>query len=223
MNTYNDTNLLGQLWMRDINNNVIEATNALSAVYLKYQTIQPLFFSELTSNNITKFDIFYDTLFIQTNSGYVFEKIKYDTSGILPYSEFNHYIQNQSNNIDYWFNEKNKKIYFYGFYTLENSTSNFTLSTYFNVFDINTGNYKNLYNPVINFGSITNSNPISMVEDPKMTFNIDTNTFNISFIVRNYNNTFGLVSINFNENEILEINSFLPYPELDRSSAFVTF
>ena len=82
-------------------------------------------------------------------------------------------------------------------------------------FDIvrNFFNLKLNYQINLNFGqNIYSSQPI--LEPPKITYNIDTKTFNISFIFRGPNKDFGLISTNLVKEQFLnvsEVYSILPY------------
>ena len=62
------------------------------------------------------------------------------------------------------------------------------------------------------------------MENPKLTYNKDTKTFNISFILRNSKNTLGIVSLNIADGDvhkISEVNGFLPYFTLDYANSEV--
>lgn len=79
-------NVGGEIWTRK-NSQVVQAgTISLSSIYNQYKNIS--LYHELTSNNIKKIDTFFDTLFIETSSAILFEKIKYNfntdiiTSGV---------------------------------------------------------------------------------------------------------------------------------------------
>ena len=58
MSIYYDKQVPGELWLRDLKNNVDSASNILSSVYLKYKNVNSTFFSYLISNQITRFDLF---------------------------------------------------------------------------------------------------------------------------------------------------------------------
>ena len=225
MKLYTDSNYHGELWLRDAQNNVQEANIVLSAVYLKYQSQYPDFYYDLNLNLITRFDVFYDSFFIQTANGYIFEKVIFENSKIQPYSLFNFYSPTQTNNIDYWFDEQNKKVYFCGFNDIISDRSqNIKFSLFFKEFDIKTGKINEFYNKnvVLIFDTVTNllsSN--GKKDDPKLTYNADTNIFNVSFLIKNDIDQNALISINLNQNDILEINSFIPYGTLNSNRSSV--
>jgi hypothetical protein len=223
MDLYNDINIDGELWFRDANDNVYPASQALSSIYYKYKNIDSDFYYELQNNIIKKFDNFYDTLFIQTSSGYVFEKYSYQNSKIVPYNQLdNHFIYQTNLNIDYWLNEKEKTIYWVEFKDLPYdpgyaNTAVIKFAFDFKKFDLRTGIYNLIFSETIKLYStdtqnLTQSNGVK--ETPKLTYNSDTNVFNISFIIRNDFNVFGLISVNFNQSEVLEVNTFVPYANI---------
>jgi hypothetical protein len=72
MSIYYNKQVPGNLWLRDLNDNVSSGYNVLSSIYIKYQTISPSFFFDVYSNNINRFDVIYDTLFVETSCGYFF-------------------------------------------------------------------------------------------------------------------------------------------------------
>jgi hypothetical protein len=61
------------------------------------------------------------------------------------------------------------------------------------------------------------------IEDPKITFNSSSQTFNVSFLLKNTVKQFGLVSINIKKSDlptigdyaITEVNAYLPYFTID--------
>jgi hypothetical protein len=222
MNFYNETIYNGELWLRDTNDNVVSANNHLSGIYIKYRQSNPTFYNELTSNIIKKFDIFYDCFLIQNQIGFIFEKYKVQDSLIVPFTQTNNYFEDSY--LDYWFDETKKKVYF----ITKNNTDfisplpqdnkafikfAFTL----NVFDIKTGQISMLIDEILNFdlfNPVNFSTSNGIFEDPKLTYNPDTNNFNISVIVRNDVNEMGILSINLNEFEVKEVNSFIPFGKL---------
>lgn len=226
MNTYNQSHSAGNLWLRNITNTVLPANLALSSVFIKYKNTNEKFFYDLNLNNIIKFDTFYDSFFIQTSSGYAFEKIVVNGSDIQPFTQFNSFVPNTYLNIDYWFNESKKLVYYCGFNQLNGTnSSNIIFSFYFNSFDIKTSQTTSYLNNTITLNLVSPSgwsNTNGEKEDPKLTYNSDTNIFNMSFIIRNDFNNLGLISINFNEYEIDEINTFIPFATVNTLSSTIS-
>jgi hypothetical protein len=214
-----DTFYSGDFWLRDANDNLTPANQALSSLYLKYNNSNSInFYNDLTSNNIVKFDVFYDTIFIQTPNGYCFEKYVSENGLIKNYNNLNNF--NNNTQFDYWFDEEKKEIYTFEFNDpipnyefISESTVTISIGFIFKSFNITSGIFKTLLKDVININielQIGVENGI--VKDlPKLTHNSDTNLFNTSFTTLNSLSSFGLVSINFNENELKEVNYYLPY------------
>lgn len=217
MTKFEKNSEIGELWLRTPSGAIYPATSALSAVYSKYKIVDSTFYSELSNNQIKRFDFFYDVVFIETNSGHIFDKIEILDNHIIPVNQDNRFFdtRNQPAFPDYWLDETNKKIY-----NVINKIYSWTLSsTQIDViieqFDIvrNLFGLKLNYQINLNFGqNIYSSKPI--LEPPKITYNIDTKTFNVSFILRGPNKDFGLISTNLIKEQILnvsEVYSILPY------------
>jgi hypothetical protein len=226
MNFYND-NQNKELWIRDLENNIKTGYNSLSSIYIKYKNINLNFFNNLNANQITRFDVFYDSIFIENEYGYVFEKLKVENYNIYPYNQVNLFDSLRSTKIDYWFNEKLKKVYFCGFYDIPSEGNDkIKFSFFFKEFDINTGQINILLNKTIilyllnTTSEWSNSNGIKY--NPKLTYNFDTNIFNLSFLIKSEINRYGLISVNFNEFDIIELNAFVPFVELDLSTSTIT-
>jgi hypothetical protein len=226
MSIYYNKQIPGELWLRDLDNNVTAGNKVLSSIFLKYKNINETFYSELTSNKINKFDVIFDTIFIETNSGFIFEKFYIDGGAIVPFNQINFFNFRKNTTVDYWYSEtKNKVFYTEIAYVIDPNKQpidqyiSFTLV--FNSFDCTTGLSTPLLfkNIKIAYKSIENWDDNNfLLENPKITYNSDTKTFNISFILRNSINTFGLISINILDKDIPEmskVTGFLPYLLLD--------
>lgn len=220
MNFYKDIKLQGELWFRGNDDVVYPANQALSSVYEKYKVEYPELFYLLDNNLVVNFDNFYDTFFIQTSAGYIFEKYTYDQNQIVPFNQVFNYFKYKSNlNIDYWLNENKKIVYWVEFKTTDfdpgySNVSVINFSFDFNKFDLTTGIYENIFSEKVNLYSLNTQNLTAsngVKENPKLTYNSDTNLFNLSFIIRNDLNVFGLVSVNFSEKYIEEVNTFIPF------------
>jgi hypothetical protein len=208
--TYYDS---GEMWLRDPSGTIHPANSALSNFYSKYKTINQTFYSELTSNQIKRFDFFYDVVFIETKSGHIFDKIEVVNDKIVPVNLDNRFLPYSYS--DYWLDESNKKIY-----NVINKIDSWSLSSVdigvmLEQFDIirNSFNLKLYYQINLNFNQNIYSN-IPIIEPPKITFNLDTDSFNVSFILRGPNKEFSLISTNIKKQqflEISEINCYIPF------------
>ena len=223
MDFYRQINEFGNGWMRDSFDNIITLNEKLSAIYKKYENVNLPFYNELISNNIKGFDIFYDTFFIKTNIGYVFEKYKFENNEIKPFNKLNYFNVNNVNNLDYWFDEIEKIVYIFDFVLtppkvaiveIVDGLATIQFSFIFKSFDTKDAVYKNLISETIkfvvsDFEGLDTTNGI--VEDPKITYNRDTKLFNASFLVKNELDSIGIISMNFNKTEIKEINAYIPF------------
>lgn len=222
------------MWMRDLKDNVTSASSVLSAVYTKYQNVNSTFYSELTSNTILRFDLFYDTFFIETHLGYIFEKFYIEDDQVKPYNQLNLLNYKKTTSVDYWFDEKKNKVFYTEIYCYDNIYEDPLNENYFNFvlilksFDCNTGLSKLILLDLIKIAytdQIDWQNDHFYVENPKLTYNSDTKTFNVSFIIRNSKFSFGLISINVLNAEtpyVTEVNGFLPYMTIDTLNSFVS-
>lgn len=231
MSIYYNKQIPGQLWLRNLTDKVVSASDALSSVFVKYKTINSSFYSDLTSNNINRFDVIYDTIFVETNNGYIFDKFYIDDFlQVQPYNQLDLFSTRKNTTVDYWYSESKKKIYFTEiFYTAKTNTpaNVFTFNLIINEFDCTTGiAVKSLLKSInLKYTSSTNWDINNFtIENPKITYNSDTKIFNISFILRNSASTFGMISINVDDGTILaisEINGFLPYFTLDLANCSI--
>lgn len=235
MSIYNNNSIQGELWLRDLRETVRPANQVLSSIYLKYKNIYPSFYDELNSNQIVKFDMFYDTIFIETNSGCVFEKFYLDDGYIKPFNQLNFFNIRKDTRVDYWFDETKNKIYFADIFInkvrpVEEflGSGNFDFIVTFRVFDCTTGLAKNIFIDLIKLyhtDSINWDDFDFNIEDPKLTYNVDTKHFNLSFAIKNYKDELGLLSLNIlggDNPRITELNGFLPYVEISSLTSGIT-
>lgn len=217
MSNFQDNFQTGEMWIRYPSKVLYPATSALSAVYLKYSLIDADFYKELKNNQILRFDFFYDVLFLETSSGHIFEKLTFESNSYEPSNLNNHFLNTKEvyKFVDYWFDEKNKKIYTTINQYNTTSVSSVNVGVMVEQFDIirNVFNLKLFYEINLNFGyNLYQKTPV--LEPPKITYNVDTKNFNISFILRGPKNEFGLISSNLSKYEFLDVsetNCFVPY------------
>jgi hypothetical protein len=216
MNKLIENQTSGEIWMRTPSGKILPSTDALSALNLKYSTIDSIFHFELINNEIKRFDFFYDVIFIETASGYIFDKLSKNETALIPENNDNRLTTTANGNKfpDYWLDEVNKKIY-----VVDNEIKYWTsVSVKINVkikqFDIT----KNLYSTKFSYDiELIYSNNITKkptIEPCKISYNLDTRCFNVSFILRGNNEEFGLISSTLKKNQNLvidNINCLLPY------------
>ena len=128
MKEFDTNNTFGELWIRNLNGEKVRASQALSSVYLKYKGEYPIFYNELITNKVNRFDVFYDCIFIQTPSGSIFEKLIPSDNGFEPYNLNDLYTAQHDSvaeyasfdtHVDYWFDEKNQKVIYAQIVALE--------------------------------------------------------------------------------------------------------
>lgn len=220
MNFYTDTTIQGEMWFRGANNVVYPAYQSLSAIFYKYDKLNTNFYYDVQNNQIEKFEVFYDTLFVQTSSGYIFEKYKMENGNVVPFNQIHNYFTNQTLlDIDYWLDENDKKLYWFEFQKIPFTPNYIDISTLsfgfkFYELDLKTGQYQILLSQDVNL-YLTKSVDVyysnGILENPKITYNSDTNLYNASFIIRNDSGEMGLISMNFNVYEVVEINTYIPF------------
>ena len=235
MNYYEELSQPGKLWIRTPNGEKFSANQALSAIFSKYKPLTSSFYFDLNENNIERFDVIYDTIFVETSAGCAFEKFYVEDLSIKPYSQANLFYPFYSSKIDYWYSETSNKIYYVDIldiyrgeqpYTTPSLAFVFFLAV--NEFDCITGSTKSraVYKIQIGINELNSEwlRNLYTIENPKLTYNPDTQIYNVSFILRNYNNKFGLISINLKEGkrfEVLELNAFLPYINLNANNSYI--
>lgn len=224
MSLYIQNESEGKLWLRNILGNIESGTQMLSAIYKKYENANGsnTLYNQLTSNQILKFDTFYDCIFIQTKSGCFFEKINIDElSNLIPYTKYYYYNPKKTTHVDYWFDETDKKIYFTDIEYVSNISLNIVFNLYLYEFDMVSGITELKTKEQINFKFKTATSLLGIdpsFETPKIAYNPDTKNYNVSFILRNNENTFGLISILIkkqNTFKIIKIDGIIPYGGLD--------
>jgi hypothetical protein len=228
MNIYTEKNKIGELWTRNQNGSIQSSDTSLVSVFTKYKEINVKFYNELLNNKVKRFDLFYDSIFLETETGYIFEKIVYNNNSISLYQNNNNFKLNGYYPIDYWFDESNFKVYIAEIKATIQLKDVFNFYLILNEYDCKTGLIKTVYkhNIILNFLNSRNwgvnsdnspSNEIPIIESPKICYNKDTKMYNISFIIRNNNiNKIGIISINIINTGIFKtesINGMVPFCE----------
>lgn len=228
MSLYIQSKKTGELWLRNSIGKIESASDILSAIYLKYSDIVESnnFYNELTANQITRFDVFYDCIFVETNSGCFFEKIDVDENKYLqPYTKTYFFNPKKTTNIDYWLNEFEQKIYFTDIEYVTIGGSSFIFDISLKEFNCITGNTTLKMNERVElyFSSAeTWFGFIPVIENPKLTYNPDTKNYNVSFVFRSKTGEFALLSIMivFEKTfKISKIDGIVPFATLNQNSS----
>jgi hypothetical protein len=229
----------GELWVKDSNDNITPFNIAFSSVFIKYQNNQQtnLFFNKLSSNEILNYEIFYDSIFIQTEFGSCIDRYKSENNNIFVYDSKINYLYQNKNEISYWFDEQDHKVYIFGFLPDDNVKvteyispdsdkwvfKQISINFQFFVYDIKKNNLKELLNKKIKYwvGNEYSKWKIlpkafsNLKSKPLLSFNPDTKTFNVSFTIKeNTDSEFGIISINFKKTKVLEINNWIPWAQV---------
>lgn len=221
MSLYNESETFGELWLRNPNGFIQSANKTLSSIYLKYSEI-PKLYDDLIKNEITRFDVFYDCIFIETLNGCFFEKIVVGEDDSFQSFTRNYFFnEKKTTQIDYWFSEKDQKVFFTDieFLSIENNSLKFIVNL--KEFDCNSGITEQRLKEVIELFFINPSswfNFIPTIETPKICYNPTTYNYNISFIFRSKLKQFALISLMISKKrnyEISKIDGIVPFLTLD--------
>ena len=179
---YNKSIAEGSLWVKNVDSIVAPASSLLSSLYMDIQSMSPVMSSELI--NIKHFDIWFDTIMLQTSSNIIINKIIFNYDNVLIDSLASNIRQIElSGNYlaGTWLYEENKKVtictlisaqYAQGVYypeLYELNLNNNKLTKYFSGYD----------NTYVNQMS---SLQLSSIEQPVLTYNNITRCINVSFI-----------------------------------------
>ena len=205
----------GDFYIRNSNTSLIEpVSSALSAIFIKY----PAELRDEINNAVVNFDVYYDTLQVETENHLIFDKIEFN------YAKNN--VRTSSNNETYvtrginkefekfttvWFDERNNELIF-AKTTLHPTASASNFKSIYPVIyslNLNTFNliqiypYKRVENvdylDVIQF-SLTGTNQnidINTIDKPLLTLNSETNTYSITYMAKDTTNMFYIFVTDF--------------------------
>lgn len=226
MSLYIQSKNTGELWLRNSIGKIESANDLLSAIYLKYSDIPESnnFYNELNSNQITRFDIFYDCIFVETKSGCFFEKIDVNENrSLVPFTKTYFFNSQKTTQIDYWLNEYERKVYFSDIEFVTILGNSFVFNIFLKQFDCQSGNTTLKMNERVElYFSAAESwfdfQPV--IENPKLTYNPDTKTYNVSFVFRSKTGQFALLSLMIvleKTFKISKIDGIVPFATLDKN------
>jgi hypothetical protein len=199
-------NTTGNLWIRTVYDNILSDETALSAIYLKYITNNSLY-SQLSSSQIQNFDVIYNTLIIELSSYILFEQISFDyvSNTFKNTNTTSKVFHLSASNIlfgGYWFNEEDKNI---TICTCTSSTSAGFDYIYPDLYQLNIDSFlmKRVYSgfndDTLLFPSGIN---LSSLDSPILTYNKDTDAFNVSTLAKDLNNKCYIISIQIGKNQL---------------------
>jgi hypothetical protein len=226
MSLYIQSQNTGELWLRNAIGQIESASDLLSAIYLKYSDIDgsSQFYNEMNNNQITRFDVFYDCIFVETKSGCFFEKIDLnENQSLTPFTKTYFFNPKQTTQIDYFLNEYQHKIYFTDINLVSIFENVFVFDISLKQFDCDSGLTTLQMNERVelyfsNAESWFSFTPV--IENPKLAYNPDTKMFNVSFVFRSKTGQFALLSamIDFDKTyKISKIDGIVPFATLDKN------
>lgn len=181
---YEKQNNLGEAWFKTAKGKKFYINQALSAFYEKYFFISEDFASQFKDNSIKRLDVIEDNLIVETNNGFFIEKYEIINNAPFPLNYQNNFLSLSSNNaITYWYDEIDREL----------KTFQTQISSYYNNANQIVLTFKN-YN--IDLGEYTRKNifsfslsgeSISSIDCFKSCYNVDTNTYNITFLFNDSN------------------------------------
>lgn len=207
--------LTGSIIVKDINGSYADLIDKLDYLQNKYpQTV----FSSLTSG-IKEFDLVYNTYFIKTSQYLICDKVLYENN-MFNNPKTNNVIIEYNNNLYNTISNRFKVqdyVYFavLSAYEAPSTTSAFVYPI---IYKINTqtlkqtqvfptdsiSNYSNYFN-------ISTGNVLYVEADtPRLTYNVDLDMFNLSYLLKDQNKIPYLVSVNFKDSDsvINSVNGF---------------
>lgn len=231
---YERRNVQGELWVRKNSQSVQSAQDALSAVFDSYTGLNLL--NDLTGSGITKVDVFFDTLYIETTGVVLLEDLDYDydtdtissfidntrtlslavpiiptlsrelTAGTAPLTGYNYGKVG-----DTWFFPQEKSVVISTCYI-----SNSAIYPELYKLDINTKQFSKIF-PVKNEDIISTTslfaNALS-IERPVLTYSNTTNEFLYSVVVNN-DHLVELVIKNLPQSNLITATTYIPTTQLN--------
>jgi len=177
---YEKRQLPGELWTRDARNTIKIAQESLASVYDNFYILNTSFETQLSSY-LKDFDIWYDTIMLNTTAYLLFAKISfdYDTNEIYTIADNIHRIPICDGHFGgTWFHEEEKSVII----CMVNSSDYVYYPVLYSL-DLET----NILEKVLNdsTGTIITSIAsiqLSAIEDPVFTYNKEYNKYNVSFV-----------------------------------------
>lgn len=203
---FNSKNLQGKIYVKNTSTNTGgELLNLIPYLSSKYNAT---IVSDLSSK-VLNFDLMYDTLFIQTNSFFVIEQLKFEDNKFNdPFSD-NISLTLNTNNFDKISNrfKKDLNVYYYKLKVEQDSTQTKTLSVYPEIYEYNYTAKTNI--KIFPRNTLELSNNINRfvlsgydvlydkVDTPIITYRGDLDLFNLSYLVKDQNMSPVIASHNF--------------------------
>lgn len=176
---YDKQNNIGESWFKTAGGKKYYINQALSAFYEKYFFISEDFSNQFNDNNLKKLDIIEDNILIESENGFFIEKYEIVNSVPFPLNYQNNFTTlSNTNRITYWYDEIDRelKTFQVQISSYEQDINKIYLT--FKIYNIDKGEYirKNIFSFSLSGETIT------AVDCFKSCYNVDTNTYNITFL-----------------------------------------
>jgi hypothetical protein len=172
----------GALWTRDQFNKILPAIDSLSAIYDNFTFLSPSICADIINDEIKDFDVWFDTLMLQTPNYILIEKIKYDYDTNYTYSIADdvrtiNLSSDMGNKLaGTWLFDENKQVTL----CILISSGSILYPSFYSL-NLNTNDLIRKYTNVDIMNQIS-AVSLTSIEDPVFTYNELSKTFNISFI-----------------------------------------
>lgn len=189
----------GNAWFKNTDGMNISCDIALSAFAVKYNTSSVS--GDLLNNDIKKLDVIQDVIFIETPTAFFLDKFKMVDGLPVPLNNYNNSQEFGSNcSVDYWFNERDNKIY--TFYARLSTNNLFFLDI--KEYDIQ----KNTYLKKSNLSFEIKTDTVDYIQPIKICYNPDTRTYNLATIFKIIDSDeLNMISLNIQKSDIYSIKS----------------
>lgn len=169
---------------------------------------------------INRFELAYDTLFIQTSSYFVIEKVKLEDGEFVNPKTVTYSLSHSTHNFDKITNrfKKNNDVYYAIMETSSDYVSSNDFKVYPSIYKFDLVNFKNdkvfplSDSFVTDFFSISGGDVrYTLLDTPTITHSSRNNIFNISFLLKDQNNLIYLHEYDFDESPNIEFLSHRAY------------
>lgn len=223
---FNDRHdLNGKMFIKNTyTNQVLPLEQTLTYLYTKYSTS---IYNQLTGQ-ISRFEVAYDTVFIETPEYLVVEKIEFDGKAYTNPKTPTYTLAHNLSSFDRLSNrfKVDSFVYYAKLKTVDTIITSNNFLLYPEIYRFNLLNFENDLIFPINDSQITSQFSVSggsiryvKSESPVLTFNSKNNLFNISFLLKDQNNLIAIHEYDFDySSDVNFIAHNIKYPTADQGS-----